>query len=149
MRSDADTPEAYLAELDSHRREVVAAVRDRVNGHIDPGFEEAMDFGMITWAVPLDRYPETYNKRPLSYIALAAQKNYTSLYLMGAYEDSEQEAWIRQEFDRAGLRCDMGKCCLRFRRLEELPEGLVERAAAWWTPDDVILNYEQVKGLAS
>jgi hypothetical protein len=147
MRSDATTPEAYLAELAEDRREVVASVRDLVNGHIDPGFEEGMDFGMITWAVPLARYPETYNKRPLSYVALAAQKNYYSLYLMGAYEDSEQEAWIRREFDRAGLRCDLGKCCLRFRKLEDLPEGLVERTAAWWTPADVIRNYERAKGL--
>jgi hypothetical protein len=147
MRSDAATPEAYLDELDEDRRKVVAAVRDLVNEHIDSGFEEAMDFGMITWAVPLARYPETYNKRPLSYVALAAQKSYYSLYLMGAYEDSEQEAWIRQEFDRAGLRCDMGKCCLRFRELEDLPAGLVQQVAAWWTPADVIRNYERVKGL--
>jgi hypothetical protein len=149
LRSNAGTPEAYLAELPDHRRDVVAAVRDLVNGHIDPGFDEAMEFGMIAWGVPLHRYPNTYNKRPLGYIALAAQKNYYSLYLMGAYEDSEQEAWIRQEFERAGQRCDFGKCCLRFRKLEDLPEGLVKKAAAWWTPDEVIRSYERAKGLAT
>ena len=75
VSSAAKTIDAYLAELPPERRAVIAAMRDRVNAHLPPGYEETMNWGMITWQIPLARYPITYNKQPLAYVALAAQKN--------------------------------------------------------------------------
>ena len=83
------------------------------------GYAESMAYGMIGWAVPLARYPNTYNGQPLGYVALAAQKNYFALYLTCAYQDAAEEAWLADAFARSGKKLDKGKSCVRFRRLEE------------------------------
>ena len=80
-RTEAQTVDAYLAELPTERREAIAAIRDVILEHLPEGFEETMQFGMIGYVIPLEKYPVTYNKQPLSYAALASQKNYMSLYL--------------------------------------------------------------------
>ena len=118
--SAAKTVEDYLAELPPERRQVVAAVRNLVNRHLPEGYREAMAFGMIGWAVPLSTYPNTYNKQPLCYASLAAQKNYYTLYLMSVYSDSKEEKALRKAYDKAGKKLDMGKCCLRFKALDDL-----------------------------
>ena len=88
--SAAKSVDEYLAELPPERPAVVSKVRDMVNTHMPAGYREAMAFGMIGWGIPLSRYPETYNRQPLGYVALAAQKNAYSLYLMCVYADGEQ-----------------------------------------------------------
>ena len=99
MQSSASTVDAYLAELPPDRAELVAAVRAVVLEALPEGYEEGMGFGMITWSVPLDVYPDTYNRQPLMYVSLASQKNYVSLYLMCAYvgagigEDEMRARW--------------------------------------------------------
>src|SRR3712207_4724954 len=121
-QSTAATVGDYLAELAPERRAVIAAVRDVVRGALPAGYEETMSWGMISYEIPLSRYPTTYNGRPLSYAALAAQKNYYALYLMGAYADPRQLARLEAAFAEAGKRMDMGKSCLRFKRAEDLPD---------------------------
>ena len=145
-RSEAATPEQYLAELPVDRRATIAAVRDLVNENLPDGFREAMGFGMIGWGIPLERYPDTYNGQPLAYIALAAQKNYNALYLMGVYGRPDAEARLRQAFADAGKKMDMGKSCLRFRSLDELPLDAIADLVAATTPDEMITHYEQVRG---
>jgi hypothetical protein len=98
VQSKAATVEEYLEELPEERREVVSAVRDMVLAHLPEGYEETMNWGMISYEIPLSRYPVTYNKQPLGYVALAAQKNYYSLYVLSCYQDSDDEAWLREEF---------------------------------------------------
>ena len=121
----AMTVEEYLAGLPAERREVVARVREVVLQNLPDGYEERMGFGMITWCVPLARYPDTYNGQPLCYASLAAQKNHYSLHLMGAYGDPAKRAALEAAFHDAGKRLDMGKSCVRFRRLDDLPlEGI-------------------------
>src|SRR3712207_2603796 len=119
--SKAATVDAYLAELPPERRAVVSAVRDVVRKHLPKGYTETMNWGMISYELPLDRYPSTYNGKPLSYAALAAQKSYFALYLPVVYQDPEQESRLREEFKKAGKKLDMGKSCLRFERVEDLP----------------------------
>ena len=92
--------------------------------------------------MPLESYPHTYNGQPLGYCALAAQKNYFALYLSCVYGDQEQEARLREGFERAGKRLDMGKSCLRFRRLEDLPLEVIGRTVASTTPERFIEIYE-------
>jgi len=142
VQSKAATVEEYLAELPEERRAVISVVRDVILSHLPEGYEEAMAWGMIGYAIPLERYPNTYNKKPLAFVALAAQKNYYSLYLMCAYQDSEDEAFLRRAFAKAGKKLDMGKCCIRFRRLDELPLDAIGEVIARTPPETMIATYE-------
>jgi len=128
--STAATVQEYLAELPEDRAGVVSHVRDLVNASLPAGYEEGMLHGMITWMVPLDVYPNTYNRRPLAYVSLAAQKNYYALYLMGVYADSAEEAEFREQWVARGTKLDMGKSCLRFKALTDLHEDLVAEVIA-------------------
>jgi hypothetical protein len=142
VSSAAPTVEAYLAELPPERRAVIASVRDLVNRHLPPGYVEAMAWGMIGWGIPLARYPDTYNKQPLCYVGLAAQKNNYALYLMGVYAESTEEDGLRAAYARAGKKLDMGKCCLRFKSLEGLLLEEVAKVVAGTTVDEYIARYE-------
>lgn len=138
-RSAAATVEAYLAELPPERRAVIAQVRDLVNAHLPPGYVEAMNWGMISWEVPLSRYPVTYNKQPLSYAALAAQKNAYSLYLMAAATQGQR---LRAAYAQAGKKLDMGKSCIRFKKLDDLVPDAIAEAVASMPVDAYIAWYE-------
>jgi hypothetical protein len=142
VKSSAKTVQAYLDELPEGQREVVSRVRDLILTNLPEGYQESMNWGMITYEIPLERYPKTYNKQPLGYIALAAQKNHYALYLMGCYADSEQEVQLRQGFEQAGKKFDMGKSCLRFKKLEDLPFDVLAPVIASMTPDEFIAVYE-------
>ena len=93
-------------------------MRDVVRRHLPPGYEEAVSRGMLVWQVPLARYPDTYNGHPLWYAALASQKRYLTLHLMNAYGPHAEA--LREGFRAAGKRLDMGKCCIHFRRADDL-----------------------------
>ena len=114
-RSKATTVQEYLDELADDRRETVEAVRDVVTANLPDGYEETVQFGMISYVVPLERYPKTYNRQALQYAALASQKNYVSLYLMNVYGDQETERWFLDRYKASGKRLDMGKSCVRFK----------------------------------
>ena len=141
-KSDATTVEAYLDELPDERRAVVAAVRDTIRARLPAGYEEAMRWGMICYEVPQARYPDTYNGQPLCYASLAAQKGHYALYLTCAYSDPAHAAWLEREFQAAGKRLDMGKSCVRFKRLEDLPLPVVGEAIASTPPERFIALYE-------
>ena len=142
--SKAATVDAYLAELPEDRRAVVSAVRDVVLRNLPEGYRESMAFGMIGYGIPLERYPDTYNRQPLAYAAIAAQKNYYALYLMSAYT-GEQEQAIRDAFEAAGKKLDMGKSCIRFRKLDDLPLEALGRIIAATPPEAYIAQYEAVR----
>ena len=126
MQSDATTVAQYLADLPADRRAAIEAVRQTILANLPVGYEEAMNWGMITYQVPLDRYPDTYNGQPLNVVSLAAQKQHTSLYLMCAYIDPEGERRLREAYAAAGVKLDFGKSCLRFRSLDRfLPEAVI------------------------
>ena len=131
----ATAVEAYLAELPPERREAIAMVRA-------DGYVEGMNWGIISWEIPLSRCPVTYNKQPLIYAALAAQKNHYALYLMCAYADSQSERDLRAAYAAAGLKLDLGKSCLRFRRLEALLQSAVAAAIASTPLETHIARYE-------
>lgn len=147
VQSKAATVEEYLEELPQERREVVSAVREVVLANLPEGYEETMNWGMICYEIPLSRYPVTYNKQPLGYVALAAQKNYYSLYVFSCYEDSEEEAWLREEFQKAGKKLDMGKCCVRFKRVEDLPLDALGEVISRTPPETTIERYEESRKL--
>jgi hypothetical protein len=145
MQSDAASVEEYLAGLPEDRRTTVGAVRDAVNARLPEGYVETMAFGMIGWVVPLEDYPDTYNKQPLTVAALASQKNHVSLYLMGLYADGPELAWFEQQYADRGLRLDMGKSCVRFKRLDEVPLDVVGEVIAKIPPATYIERYEAAR----
>ena len=144
-RSNAATVQEYLDELPEDRRAVVSAVRDVILQNLPDGYRECLSFGMIGYVLPLERYPDTYNGQPLSYAGLAAQKNYYALYLTCAYMDPEKEAWFRGAFQKAGKKLDMGKSCVRFKKLQDLPLDVIGQAVAGTPPEDFIASYEAAR----
>jgi hypothetical protein len=142
-RSTATTAQQYLEELPEERRAVVSAVRDLILRNLPDGYQETMNWGMISYEIPLERYSTTYNGEPLRYIALAAQKNYYALYLSSLYGDLEQEARLKEAFAHAGKKLDMGKACLRFRKLDDVPWDVISGVVAQTAPADFIAHYEE------
>ncbi len=146
MAGKPTTVEEYLAEQSLEKREALTTVRRIIQENLPEGYAEVMQYGMISYVIPLDRYPKTYNKQPLAYISLAAQKNYMSIYLMGVYVDPQEESWFVQRYRASGKRLDMGKACVRFRTLDDLPLDLVGEAVAMTPVEDFIQLYETARG---
>lgn len=121
---------AYLATLPAPRRASLEAVAATVRRHLPAGYVEAFDGRMLTWAVPLTRYPDTYNGQPLMYAALAAQTSHLALYLMAVYADPALDAWLRKAWAATGRRLDLGKSCLRFKDVADLDLGIVGQVIA-------------------
>ena len=144
--STATTVAKYLSSLPAERRAVVSAVRDVVNANLPEGYEETMQYGMISWIVPLATKPDTYNKQPLVIAALAAQKSFYALYLMGLYIDAGVETWFRGAFATAGKKLDMGKSCVRFTRLDALPLDVVGEAVTKVSPGALIAHHDATHG---
>ncbi|MGZ8513080.1 MAG: iron chaperone [Candidatus Limnocylindria bacterium] len=140
------TADEYIASLPEGRREAIAAVRDVVQRNLAPGFEEGILYGMIGWYVPLERFPETYNGQPLGLAALANQKNYMSLYLTHVYGDRETEDWFRERYAASGKRLNMGKSCVRFTKLEDLPLDVIGEAIARVELEEYLAHYAEAKG---
>ena len=108
-----------------------------------------MQYGMIGYYIPLERYPVTYNGQPLGVAALASQKRHLSLYLMGICGDDGESSWFRKRWAQTGKKLDMGKSCVRFRRLHDLALDVIAEAIARTSVDDFIAAYERGRGLAS
>ena len=142
MRSDANSVEQYLAELPDDRRDAIETVRDAILVNLPEGYVEEMNFGMITYAVPLATYPDTYNGQPLMYAALASQKNHMAVYLTGVYADEGQRDAFLEKYRETGKRLDMGKSCVRFRRIDDLPVELIGDTIAGTDVDTFIEVYE-------
>ena len=145
MRSEATTVAEYLAGLEPERRATLETVHDAVSTAMPEGYQEKIAHGMITWSVPLERFPDTYNGEPLSYAALASQKQYCSLYLMGLYSDPERERDFRERWTADGRKLDMGKSCLRFKRLDDLDLDLVRDAVSAMPVEEFVATYERVR----
>lgn len=145
VKRDATTVDGYLADLDDDRREVVESVRQVILTNLPDGYEEVVDFGWLAYVIPLSVFPKTYNKHPLMYAALASQKNYVSLYLLGTYIDPDSERTFVDAFRATGKRLDMGRSCVRFKRAEDLPLDLVGETVAQMTPAEFIQRYEAVQ----
>ncbi|MCH7749479.1 MAG: DUF1801 domain-containing protein [Acidobacteria bacterium] len=130
MRSAARTVREYLAELPADRRKAISAVRKVIRENLPDGYDEAMNWGMITYQVPLATYPDTYNGQPLMYAALASQKNHMAVYLTGIYISEGSRAAFEGAYRATGKRFDVGQSCVRFRTLDDLPLPLIGETIA-------------------
>ncbi|HEU4497818.1 MAG TPA: DUF1801 domain-containing protein [Sphingomicrobium sp.] len=145
VSSKATIVAEYLAELPPDRRAEIEKVRNALNAAMPDGYREIIGYGMIGWVIPLERYPDTYNKQPLAYAGLAAQKNYNSLYLNCVYASKDRTERLKAAFAEAGKKLDMGKSCIRFKKADELALDAIHEEVASTTPDQFIRIYEQAR----
>ncbi len=146
MQSKATTVQQYLSELPAERRSAIEGVRAVILQHLDPVFEEGMQYGMIGYYVPHRVYPPGYHcdpRQPLPFICLAAQKNYMSLYLGCAY-GPDREKPFREAWAKTGKKLDMGKSCVRFRKLEDLALEVIGNSIRRTSAKGFISYYESV-----
>ncbi|MBL8632515.1 MAG: DUF1801 domain-containing protein [Myxococcales bacterium] len=141
-QSNATTVSAYLAELPDDRRAMISALREVILRHLPPGFSEVMAYGMIGYVIPLSDYPNTYNGQPLMLAALASQKGYVSLYLLSIYADPQLCAWFVDAQRQQGRVLDMGKSCLRLRKLDDISLPIVGEAIAKVSAEQFVAAYE-------
>lgn len=132
----------YLDGLSPDRRHAIEQVRKVILDNLPTGYQEALTYGVLSYEVPLTRLPDTYNGQPLCYVALGSQKNYMSLYLMNIYGDSKAAKWFKSAYQAKGKKLDMGKACVRFKKVEDLPLDVVGEAVARTPMDDWVRIYQ-------
>lgn len=148
VTSKATSVEQYLQELPPERREVLAAVRKVILNNLDKDFEEGMQYGMIGYYVPHRVFPDGYHcdpKQPLPFAGLAAQKNNYSLYLMCIYGDPSKEKQLRDAFAKAGKKPNMGKSCVRFKKLDDLPLEAIGKLIGSITAAQYVARYQKAR----
>jgi hypothetical protein len=152
MQSKAATVAEYLASLPTDRREIVQALREVVLKNLDKNYQEVMQYGMIGYAVPHSVYPPGYHcdaKQPLPFAAIASQKQHVSVYLMGLYvggaiTENAESRWFRTAWEKTGNKLDMGKSCVRFNKLENVPLEVIGEAIRRMPAKKYIATYESV-----
>jgi hypothetical protein len=148
MKSAAVTVTDYLSSLTPDRREAIAAVRTAIRRRLPKGFKEQMQYGMISWVVPLSLYPAGYLGKkdvPLPHVALASQKNHMAVYLMNVYGDHEAERRFRAAYKKSGKKLDMGRSCIRFRNVDDLALDVIGDAVAGTSVREAIASYERAR----
>lgn len=145
MQSKATTVDQYLAALPEDRRAAISAVRNVILKNLDKGYAEGMQYGMIGYAVPHSVYPAGYHcdpKQPLPFAALASQKSHMAVYLMCVYGQPDQENWFREAWAKTGKKLDMGKSCIRFKKLEDVALDVIGEAIRRVPAKAYIAHYE-------
>ena len=141
MHSKANSVEQYLNEFPEDRKESLAKVRETIIENLPTGYDEVMNWGMITYEVPLEIFPDTYNGKPLMYAALASQKNHMSVYLMGCYMSPDIRKKFENAYKQSGKKFDAGKSCIRFKKVEDLPLELIGKTIGLMSVEQFIKNY--------
>lgn len=136
------TVDQWLESVPSDRRDAIDAVRGVVNGHLPPGYEETVDWGMLAWVVPLATLPDTYNGHPLMLAALGAHTKRMTIYLMSIYGDAKLRAGFEAAYRKSGKKLDMGGCCVHFKTLDDLPLDVVANTIGRIGVDEYIVRYE-------
>lgn len=142
-----NTVQEYINKIDDESKKLsIEKLRKIINENIPKGFEETINYGMIGWVIPHSLYPKGYHcspKDPLPFLGLAAQKNFISLYHMGIYADDKLLSWFVDEYAKASkTKLDMGKSCIRFKKIENIPFELIAKLAQKITPEKWISLYE-------
>jgi hypothetical protein len=135
------TVDQWLESVPAERKDAINAVRNAVNEHLPPGYEETVDWGMLSWVVPLATLPDTYNGHPLMLAALGAHKKVMTIYLM-TVGDPKLRKEFEAAFKQAGKKLDMGGCCVHFKKLDDLPLDVVGNTIARVAVDQYVERYE-------
>lgn len=147
MKSKANTPQEYIDQLPEDRKQIITELRKAILSNLPKGFEEELSYGMIGYVVPHTLYPDGYHcdpKLPLPFINIASQKNFVAIYHMGIYADKNLLNWFISEYAKySKAKLDMGKSCIRFKKIEQIPFELIGALAAKITPVEWIAIYEK------
>lgn len=147
MQYKADSPEDYISQLPDDRQPVISKLRSVIGKTLPKGFQERMNYGMIGWVVPHSTYPDGYHcdpTLPLPFMSLASQKNFVALYHSGIYADQKLHDWFVGEYPKyVKTKLDMGKSCVRFKKMDTIPYQLIEELCTKMTVDDWIALYEK------
>ena len=136
------SPDEYIEALPEDRQAAISAVRSVILANLPAGYEETVQHGMLSYVIPLATYPVTYNKMPLLFAGLASQKNYMTVHLMNIYGDPADEEWFVQRYKATGKKLNMGKSCVRFKTIDDLPIELIGEAVARTPVESYIKIYE-------
>lgn len=146
MKYIANSPEEYVSQLSDDRMSAVERLRTTIKSNLPKGFEETMSFGMIGYVIPLSIYPSGYHvnpTEPIPFISIASQKNYIAFYHMGIYTFPDVLAWFQEEYPKhVKTKLDMGKSCIRFKKMETIPYDLIAELCRKITVEDYLIKYE-------
>jgi hypothetical protein len=147
MTIESISPENYIAQLPEDRQEAITALRQVILDNLPAGFEETISYNAIAYVVPKSLYPSGYHcdtTQPLPFLSLASQKNFIALYHVAMYADADLLAWFQQEYPKhSKLKLDMGKSCIRFKNLKQIPFALIGELAQKMTVQQWIELYEK------
>jgi uncharacterized protein YdhG (YjbR/CyaY superfamily) len=142
-----ETVAAYIEQLPAERQEVIEKLREVIKKHLPKGFEECISYKMIGYVVPKKTYPNGYHcdpKLPLPFLSIASQKNFVAVYHMGIYADPTLLAWFQEEYAaHCTSKLDMGKSCIRFKKMADIPYSLIAELVSKMTVQDWISMYEK------
>ena len=148
MQYKANSPEDYIDQVPNERQEILKKLRKTILDNLPKGFEEGMQYGMIGYFVPHSIYPDGYHcdpKIPLPFMNIASQKSFIAVYHMGIYTKTELMDWFVSEFPKhSSKKLDMGKSCIRFKNMNDIPYDLIGELASKLTPEEWINLYEKV-----
>ena len=148
MKIEANSPDDYISKLPEDRQEVISKLRKVVLDKLPKGFSEEMSYGMIGYVVPHSIYPDGYHcdpKLPLPFMSMASQKNFVAFYHMGIYADEKLLDWFVKEYPKhSKYKLDMGKSCIRFKRMNDIPYDLIGELVSKVSVDDWVNRYESV-----
>ena len=146
MQIKADNPDSYIDQVPGDRKEVIQKLRKSILENLPTGFNEKMSYGMIGFVVPYSIYPDGYYcdpKLPLPFISIASQKNFVALYHMGMYADNNLLQWFSAEYPKHSTpKLDMGKSCIRFKKVNEIPYKLIGELVGKMSVKEWIKLYE-------
>jgi uncharacterized protein YdhG (YjbR/CyaY superfamily) len=146
MKIESSSPENYIAQLPADRQSVIAQLRKTINENIPEGFQEMIIYDMIGWVVPKSIYPNGYHCNtdlPLPFMNIASQKHFVALYHMGLYADTQLLDWFVGEYPKNGKsKLDMGKSCIRFKKMDDIPYGLIAQLVGKMNTERWISLYE-------
>jgi len=148
MKIEAKNPEEYLEQLPTERKMAMQKLRNVILKNLPEGFQEIINYGMIGYVVPHNMYTKGYHcnpKLPLPFINIASQKNFVALYHMGIYADKKLLQWFQENYSKhCKVKLDMGKSCVRFKKMEEIPYELIGKLCRKTTPQKWITTYESM-----
>ncbi|MDX2128889.1 MAG: DUF1801 domain-containing protein [Chloroherpetonaceae bacterium] len=146
MKNEAKTPDAYIESLPEDRKAAISKLRKTVKEALPKGFEEVMQYGMISYVVPHTIFPDGYHtnpKDPLPFISIASQKSHIALYHMALYSDESLLKWFQEEYAKSvSSKLDMGKSCLRFKKPDAIPYDLIKSLATKITVSTWVERYQ-------
>lgn len=147
MQSLHTNVEDYINSLDEIRKPIIKKIDSIITSNLEGEYARNMQYGMISYTIPHSVYPQGYHCKPedeVPYISLASQKNFVALYHLGIYSNQELKEWFEREFEKAGIKLDMGKSCIRFKKMNSIPYDIIEGLIKKSNSDDYLEEYKSI-----